>query len=261
MDSGRAPAKDHVLITMVGPVALIVAILFAGLFLFLEFDLITHAHQRDEGRLRLEVAEALALANILIVGLLFFSFRRMRSYTSELKQRLAAEQKAREALELALLDPLTGLANRRHFDDIFQAAADKGRTPTNALLLIDLNDFKKINDTHGHPTGDHILKVISARLQHAMKESDVAARLGGDEFAAIVFHMNDAQSVEALAQRLLRKIGEPIEFNGNRLSLGACLGFTLFPEDGVDAKEIYRRADAALYESKADKASCRAVQG
>ncbi len=261
MRNGRPTSKRRISYAAATQIGFFIAICLAALFLFLEYDLFTHADERSEDEVRIEIEEALALATLLIVGLFVFSYRRMRDQTRELERRLAAETKAREALELAMLDPLTGLANRRHFDDIFNAAADKGPAPTHALLLIDLDDFKSVNDTHGHDAGDHVLKVVSARVQHVMKENDVVARLGGDELAAIAFHISEAQRVQTLAQRLMSKIEEPIEFKGRHVVVTASIGFTLFPENGIDAQEIFRRADKALYRGKANKSDRQAVQG
>ena len=227
-----------------------VSIVLAGLLFFLEYHLLVHlreGHMEDVWR---ETVGVVVLASILVIGLILFSIRRMRDQRRELEARLAAEIKAREALEKALLDPLTGLANRRHFDELFHAVAEKGPVPTHALLLIDLDRFKAVNDVHGHPAGDHVLKVVSHRLQNATKDTDLVARLGGDEFAVVTFHVDDAAVAEALKARLAAVIEETITFGNEQLRVGASIGVTLFPEEGVPASEVFRRADAALYAAK-----------
>ncbi|WP_226574007.1 GGDEF domain-containing protein [Acuticoccus sediminis] len=207
----------------------------------------------------MEIEEALILAAILIGGMFIVWYRRSRAYRTELERRLKAEIEARRALELALLDPLTGLANRRHFEEIFHAAAERGLITKHALILLDLNDFKPVNDVYGHPIGDEVLRVISMRLNNAVKQNDLVSRLGGDEFSVIVFEVHSAEAASEVAQRLMEIVAEPVAVSGKLLNVSASIGYTLFPNEGQSPPEIYARADQALYVAKTNKHERRAI--
>lgn len=234
---------------------ILVAALLAATLVALEFDLFMDADGRSASEVRIETDEALLLGTLLALGLLVFSVRRFSEQKREMALRIEAEVKARKALELALLDPLTGLANRRHFDDIFgAAAARRSEVSQHALLLLDLNDFKGINDTYGHPVGDQILRVVSERLQAVVKTGDLVSRLGGDEFAVVAFEIGGASHAEALKVRLSDAVAQPISIEGQMHKVSTSVGFALFPADGVAAPDIFQRADAALYAAKAGRA-------
>ncbi|KQP81114.1 hypothetical protein ASF60_22355 [Methylobacterium sp. Leaf113] len=234
---------------------LLVAALLAATLVALEVDLFLNADHHSAEEIRLETNEALLLGTLLSVGLLVFSLRRFNEQKRELKLRIEAEIRARKALELALLDPLTGLANRRHFDEIFNAAAARRSPATgHALLLLDLNDFKGINDTYGHQIGDQVLRVVSERLQAAVKAGDLVSRLGGDEFAIVALEIGGEAQAEALSSRLREVIAQPISIEGQIHRVSASVGFAIFPKDGIAAPEVFHQADAALYAAKAIKA-------
>jgi diguanylate cyclase (GGDEF)-like protein len=146
------------------------------------------------------------------------------------------------------------LANRRHFDEIFNAAAAR-RTPAigHALLLLDLNDFKEINDTYGHPIGDQVLRIVSERLQAAVKAGDLVSRLGGDEFAIVALEIGGSAQAEALSARLREVIAQPISIKDQIHLVSASVGFAIFPKEGVAASEVFHQADSALYAAKATK--------
>ncbi|WP_226576747.1 diguanylate cyclase domain-containing protein [Acuticoccus sediminis] len=241
------------------PLAIIAAVLLTAGFVILEYDVLAHFTNRSPDVLFLEIEEALILAGILIAGMFIVWYRRSRAYRLELERRLKAETEARRALELALLDPLTGLANRRHFEEIFRAAAEPGLFTKHALVLLDLNDFKPVNDVYGHPIGDEVLRIISMRLNNAVKRNDLVSRLGGDEFSIIVFEVDSAEAAMEVAQRLTDIVAEPIAVAGKLLNVSTSIGFTLFPDDGRSPAEIYARADEALYAAKARKHEHRPV--
>jgi diguanylate cyclase (GGDEF)-like protein len=230
--------------------ALLVAFLLAAGLLAFEFDIFTRDDVTAQAR-ELELEEALGLATLLTVGLLVFGFRRLQEQRREFGARIEAEIRMRKALELALLDPLTGMANRRHFDDTFNAAAVPKEAGTlNALLLLDLDHFKAINDSFGHPAGDEVLKIVSERLQANVAKRDLLSRLGGDEFAILAFDVGSSENVEALIKRLQVVVAQPIAAAGNRHRVSASFGFALFPQQGCAPDDIYRLADEALYRSK-----------
>lgn len=243
-----------------GAIATLLALLLAMALVFIEYDVLTSAKESPAEELWLEIEEAFALSLVLVAGLFVIAIRHMRRQRRELELRLAAEVEARRALELAMLDPLTGLANRRHFDDIFRAAAEKHQAARHGLFLLDLDGFKTINDTCGHPEGDAVLKIVAARLANAVKPGDLVSRVGGDEFSIVAFDLGDPQSAEALALRLIALVAEPIAVGARRHAVSVSVGYTMFPEEGVVAADIFARADAALYQAKARKSEHRPVR-
>lgn len=159
--------------------------------------------------------------------------------------------------QLALNDPLTGLANRnlfyRRLDDAMHLCERLNRHL--ALLLIDLDKFKPINDQYGHPVGDEVLIQIARRLEQNSRQIDTVARLGGDEFAIIFTNLEQMSYAEAPTQRLIKAITEPMEVNKSTLAVGVSIGLSFYPHDGNTAKELVRKADLALYASKANARS------
>ena len=148
-------------------------------------------------------------------------------------------------------DALTGLPNRVLFGDrLAQAlrAANRERTPV-ALLLLDLNRFKEVNDTLGHDVGDELLRVVGARLQGVVRASDTVARLGGDEFAALL-PATDADGAVDVAAKLLGALAEPLALEGQRLDVGASIGIAVGPAHGADGGALLRHADVAMYSAK-----------
>lgn len=155
---------------------------------------------------------------------------------------------------LAITDALTGLANRAlWYDHLNQALALIRRMPEKhaVVMMLDLNHFKPINDTLGHPAGDTILKQVAARLKGALRESDTLARLGGDEFAVLLPAEDDCKHSALVVSRKLHDCFEaPFNHAGNELYLGVSIGIATYPKDGQDADTLVRRADMAMYASK-----------
>ncbi|MEQ1714588.1 MAG: EAL domain-containing protein [Hyphomicrobium sp.] len=154
---------------------------------------------------------------------------------------------------LAHRDPLTGLANRLMFHDrIRQGLARVHRGDTLALLCLDLDRFKSINDTLGHPIGDEVLKRVAKRLEHCVRETDTVARLGGDEFAIIQASPANSAGVATLASRIISQLAEPFKIGENTLEIGASIGIAMAPGDGTDADVLMQNADLALYRVKTE---------
>jgi diguanylate cyclase (GGDEF)-like protein len=154
--------------------------------------------------------------------------------------------------QLALYDALTGLANRRLFHDRLDQAflqAQRNRAGF-SLMLLDLDRFKKINDTLGHQTGDAVLEQFAARLKSIARASDTVARLGGDEFALILLGANDGVGALFVAERIRRALDEPFAVSDVSLQLETSIGVAIFPQHGTDATELLKRGDLALYASK-----------
>ncbi len=175
-------------------------------------------------------------------------------------QRLSAEVNDRQVAESraqkqARHDPLTGLANRRRFLEEVESrlAFVIDETEAFALMFIDLDRFKPINDVHGHAIGDRLLQEIAARLSVGIRDDSFAARLGGDEFAVLLEGPAGREDVATAAQRILNDLSAPILINGLKLSVGASIGIAMCPADGVKAVDLLQRGDAAMLRAKDDR--------
>jgi diguanylate cyclase (GGDEF)-like protein len=164
----------------------------------------------------------------------------------------------------AWLDPLTGLGNRRHFNQVLRTltddAAPKSRhtASRHTVLLIDLDRFKSINDTLGHPVGDALLCLVAQRLRRECREDDLLVRLGGDEF--VILLTNDERA-EALASRVVDILSRPFLVEGRMASIGASVGIARYPEHGVSADDLMRHAGLALHDAKsAGGQTCRVFE-
>ncbi|MEZ5995153.1 MAG: EAL domain-containing protein [Hyphomonadaceae bacterium] len=175
-----------------------------------------------------------------------------QSLSAEISEREAAEARAQS---LARHDPLTGLANRRHFlEELERRLALVGDEESAfALMFVDLDRFKPINDVHGHAIGDRLLQVIATRLTGCIREDSFAARLGGDEFAVLLEDPEGRDGVGVAARRILHELSAPIQVNGLKLTVGASIGIALCPDDSRDAAELLQRGDAAMLRAKEDR--------
>ena len=167
------------------------------------------------------------------------------------RERLQTESRMRT---LAYSDGLTGLPNRAHFNDLLarHAASCKSDDQTYAVLVLDLDRFKLVNDTLGHNVGDTLLRKAAQRLIAALGNNDVVARLGGDEFAVLQVDTAGPDAVHALAARIVELIGRPFLIDGQLVNVGASVGAALAPADGTEPSAVLRNADLALYKAKAD---------
>ncbi len=149
-------------------------------------------------------------------------------------------------------DPLTGLANRVQFESQLKKSIDsaKRRSEKIALLFIDLDKFKEVNDTYGHSVGDMMLKSVTKRLGDSLRADDFLSRIGGDEFVVIAGNIDDTDSVISIASKLLNIIREPIIIDGKVFFMTLSIGIALYPEHGVTSEDLIKHADAAMYEVK-----------
>ena len=154
---------------------------------------------------------------------------------------------------LAHHDVLTGLPNRILFQDrLGQALArDRREGGKGALMLLDVDQFKEINDSLGHAAGDQLLRELATRLSKVVREADTLARLGGDEFALIQTALADAGAASLLAQRIAHALERPFQIEDQQLNIAASIGITIFPDDGTTPERLMRNADMALYQAKA----------
>lgn len=166
----------------------------------------------------------------------------------------AIERKQNEvALQhLAQHDPLTGLPNRSLALRRLMAALAAGEPAPRpvAVLFIDLDDFKQVNDSLGHPAGDLVLQQAAARMQACVRESDTVGRMGGDEFMVLLHHVQQARHASMVAEEIRAALSAPFEWDGRPLCISASIGVALFPEHGQDARTLVDRADHAMYAAK-----------
>lgn len=153
---------------------------------------------------------------------------------------------------MAYHDPLTGLANRNKLEQfinqILMKTADEAQGL--ALLFLDLDHFKKINDSLGHEAGDQLLQIVAERLQRAVRHTDVVARLGGDEFVLVIVDSKQTESIALIAQDLLQSILQVIRINGQDIYISTSIGISFYPDDGESLPSLMKNADLALYRAK-----------
>ncbi|WP_394202525.1 EAL domain-containing protein [Shewanella waksmanii] len=176
------------------------------------------------------------------------------SYFITLFSDISSKKKLEDRLtEQALFDTLTGLPNRHHLKQILdQALAESKQYPEQigALMFMDLNGFKNINDCFGHATGDKVLQLVSARLEACCLENADIARLGGDEFTVVLQGCSDKQQVEDASRQIMQMFDAPFEIDGQKFYLGTSVGIALFPEHSDQASQLLSFADTAMYCAK-----------
>lgn len=175
----------------------------------------------------------------------------------------AAAESLNDANRLAETDPLTGLPNRTLMRDrLTQAIAGaKRRATCLALLFLDLDHFKQVNDTLGHAAGDEVLKEVARRLVHAVREADTVSRHGGDEFLILLGEVSHAADAATIAGKLLATLGEPLRVAAQGLHLTGSVGISLYPDDGDSIDALIAHADAAMYRAKSKGPGALALHG
>jgi diguanylate cyclase (GGDEF)-like protein/PAS domain S-box-containing protein len=183
-----------------------------------------------------------------------------RDITQRKRADSEREDHRRSLEHLATHDPLTGLPNRLFLRDrlpeLLQKASASGSCL--ALLFLDLDQFKSINDTRGHAAGDELLRETARRLRASIASSDIVVRMGGDEFVLLVGDPGDRQNVSGVAQRVLEAMRQPLKIDDQSFAMSASIGVSVFPEDGTDVESLLKHADIALYEAKnAGRDNCK----
>ncbi|MEA3418059.1 MAG: EAL domain-containing protein [Campylobacterota bacterium] len=178
-----------------------------------------------------------------------------KNSTQELIRKSEKLKEQKEVFEhLAYHDILTGLPNRTLFHDRIEHAVEKAkRNKTEfAVLFLDIDRFKEINDTFGHQIGDGVLRIVADRLHEELRALDSIARLGGDEFTVLVEDLNNIYSTEDIAQKLIQVLKDPIEVKGYKFYITNSIGISIYPHDGEDAEVLLESADSAMYAAKRD---------
>ncbi len=180
--------------------------------------------------------------------------RRMVGVHSDISNLKLAES---ELVHLAYHDQLTGLGNRKAFyEQLDQLLAQMERSPSDeigAVLLLDLDNFKDVNDGLGHDSGDELLRQVTDRLRRTIRKSDVLFRWGGDEFIIVLGRLKQETDAALVSGNLIKIFAEPFMMDGNTIYTGASIGIAVFPRDGTEPSELVRKADSALYASKRDR--------
>lgn len=239
-DRAGLQAVDLVLQEFGPQVAAMNAAAYAGM---MENAVLSAASQRQASASLANMQWAFLIAALSGIAMLWVELRKVKKLNAQLKQREL------EIRSLATTDSLTGLNNRRHFDERMEAI-DRGIwTDPCHLLLLDLDGFKKINDMHGHDTGDELLREVGNRLRLAAGDGALVARLGGDEFGIVV--KGAADRALAIAETLIAVIGRPVSLAGQQIKIGASIGIATRHDGPNPSKAMLREADLALYEAKA----------
>jgi len=179
----------------------------------------------------------------------------------QFQQRLLdAEERA---LELAYYDPLTGLNNKNYLSKLFEQALLLATRPHHfvAVFYIDLDNFKPINDSAGHRTGDEVLKEVARRLKGGMRSTDISARIGGDEFIVVATQLEQESQIDRIARKLLDRLTAEIQVDGVAYSLGASIGVSLYPAHGNTLPALIEAADEAMYQVKYNGKNGYAIHG
>jgi diguanylate cyclase (GGDEF)-like protein len=172
---------------------------------------------------------------------------------AEVRDDLSKSQiKEEEAQKIALQDALTGLPNRLSFEQGLEHGLIQAKRHGwgLAVLFIDVDKFKSINDSYGHDMGDQVLLMVANRLQSSVRDEDMVSRWGGDEFACLLFEVKQEADVTRLAEKMIDQIAKAWKFNGTTLSISASIGIAIYPTDGKTVNILFKNADTAMYKAK-----------
>ncbi|HEX7030158.1 MAG TPA: diguanylate cyclase [Gammaproteobacteria bacterium] len=224
--------------------ATLVSVVLLGMYLAVELAF------RDGASPRILNNAAFLFSTLIIAAVGGYIYERQRRL-AHYRLRVIEYERARSE-HSALHDPLTGLPNRRLFMERLTRALARDRRFHNyaAVLFIDLDEFKSVNDVHGHGFGDKLLKCVADRLLHAVRDTDTVARLGGDEFAVLLEDLAQPEDAVILVGRIVEDFRAPCRIEDVRVPLGISIGCALHPRDGRTARELLQAADQAMYGMK-----------
>lgn len=213
------------------------------------FQLVAFAWQPDQpgASILKSTAPAIIAAMIIVIIVITALMFGLNRSTSQLEDGRSTAQ------YMAFHDKLTGLANRALFEDRLGLAVARAKRGAGdiALLILDLDRFKQVNDTLGHEAGDHLIQQVAERLRPLLRESDTIARLGGDEFAVILMDFKSPEDMTMIANRIIRSIEQPFEVGGSQAFVGVSIGIAVSPSVSSEPQDLTRKADIALYQAKA----------
>ena len=227
------------------------------------FDRLTNEALRSDGGLR-ETEEELTLANgqrtLRTKTLVFHSSDPRSRYVLLILDDVTDENAAHAQVRyMAHHDTLTGMPNRRLFrEQLLKALNNRSGDRRTAVLCLDLDNFKSVNDTLGHPCGDELLRLLAKRLPKSLREQDTLARLGGDEFAVVLPNIGHKDDVRKMAERLIEVVRQPFEVDGHTIPISVSIGIALAESSDGSADHLLRYADMALYEAKRNGRNCLA---
>jgi len=202
-----------------------------------------------------ECAEALATVNEALTDGIG-EYKDLEDQLSEsnaaLSQSKVQEERSRQ---ISLHDAVTGLPNLTLFNDRFRHALEQAKRHVwrLAVMFIDLDEFKSINDAYGHDVGDRVLQMVAKRLSAVVRSGDTVSRRGGDEFLFLMLEAKDEATVAKLAAKISENIGEACEVEGLKLTVTPSIGIAIYPEDGQSPQELLKNADTAMYAAKQQK--------
>ncbi len=186
----------------------------------------------------------------------YHTVHQMKSFIKSLEiENEEIRQAELEARKLAVHDALTGLPNRTNFMNHLTKMIRTQHNSFNgaAVIFLDIDNFKIVNDSYGHSVGDALLQIAAERLKASIRKSDVVARLSGDEFALLIYNVNSRNSIISVANKIMAQFSSPFTINGLQLSVTCSFGISIYPFDGADAVTLLHQADTALYRVKNDK--------
>lgn len=207
-------------------------------------------------RLKYRFALEVALMMGALYTLLLLIFRHTnRSISLQVQQQQELQQ---EIHEYAYIDRLTGLPNRAYFLEILDQTIAQAQRSDHlvALLFLDLDDFKKVNDGLGHQAGDKLLEVVGRRIKTCLREGDMVARLGGDEFTVILNHINNVEETYQIAERIIDTVATPMIINEMEVIVSTSIGITFYPFDDDNSGQLLKNADTAMYQAKKKGRNC-----
>ena len=209
-----------------------------------------------ESRYGRSVATEIALAGIMLSGVLaLLAWLLIHGRARALQ--LAATM-TEELRHMAQHDPLTGLPNRALFDDRLSRELERSKRQNGrfAVVFIDIDYFKPINDQYGHAEGDKVLKRVAQQLEGSVRAADTVGRMGGDEFVVLLAQLSASDSILVLAEKLRLSLKQPFDFGGSQHSISCCIGVAVYPKDGTDPDSLTKSADDAMYRAKQDGRDC-----
>ncbi len=229
---------------------LVITLLAALVFWFAQaFDAFEYLVEVSRAHEEYEIDEILTLLMISAFALAGITYRNLKHLKKEIHKRIEVEKIIKK---IAFYDSLTGLPNRELCTNRFEhiLAHSARTTDTAAVLFIDLDNFKEINDTYGHDAGDMLLKQVTTRLLNQLRKGDTLSRFAGDEFIILLESVESVNNVTILAKKMLDCVQLPFQIGQNEASVGMSIGIAMYPNDGQEASVLFKHADAAMYHAK-----------